>query len=396
MRLLVLTPSLPLPGAAHGGAVYVGALLDALRDTVQVHLVSFRGEGEEGLVEDLGRRLAEVRAVLRHQGPARRLHHRARLLWHWAGGRPLVAAKHWNPTMARVLSQTVRERRPQAAMVEFAVMAQYLPYLGNLPIILTDHESGGPIPADVGPGQWGRRREARLWRRYLHHYYPRAQILQALTEQDALQLQQSLGRPVLVRPPAVPMPEVATEPGLAPPRILFFGDYRHHPNPEAAHTLAHRVLPLVREQLPEAELWLAGPNAPAELEELGNLPGVSVLGYVEDLTGLMDQTRLLLAPLFSGAGTRIKVLTALAHGLPVVSNALGLRGVGAPFPAVRQRQRILELVEAALELLRSPQLAAEAGAAARKWAEANLSAQAVGKLQLERIAALTAADSQAG
>jgi glycosyltransferase involved in cell wall biosynthesis len=374
----------------------VGALLEALRNKVQVHLVSFRGPGEEALVEDLGKRLAEVRTVRRRQGPARRLHHRARMLWYWAGGRPLVAAKHWSPAMARVLRQTIRERRPQAALVEFAVMAQYLPYFGDLPVILTDHESGGPIPADIGAGQWGRRREARLWRRYLHHYYPRAQVLQALTEHDALQLGQALGRPVLVRPPAVPMPEAATEPGLAPPRILFFGDYRHHPNPEAAHTLAHRVLPLVREQLPEAELWLAGPNAPTDLEELGNLPGVSVLGYVDNLTGLMAQTRLLLAPLYSGAGTRIKVLTALAHGLPVVSNALGLRGVGAPFPAVRKRERVLDLVAAALELLRSPQLAAEAGAAAHQWAEANLSAEAVGQLQLERITALTAPDSQAG
>ncbi len=113
-----------------------------------------------------------------------------------------------------------------------------------------------------------------------------------------------------------------------------------------------------------------------------------MLGFVEDLSAMLSQARLLLAPLFSGAGTRIKILTALAHGLPVVSNALGLRGIGAPPPAVRRRERVLELVDAALELLRAPHLAGEAGAAARKWAEDNLSAVAVAKLQLERVASL--------
>jgi glycosyltransferase involved in cell wall biosynthesis len=124
------------------------------------------------------------------------------------------------------------------------------------------------------------------------------------------------------------------------------------------------------------------------VEELGALPGVRVLGFVEDLGELLAQGRLLLAPLFSGAGTRIKVLTALAHGLPVVSNALGLRGIGAKAPAVQRREGLLELVDAALELLRSPPLAQRAGTAARRWAEQNLSAEAVAHLQLQRAADL--------
>ena len=389
MELVVVTPSPPHPEAGHGGAVYIGAMLEALRHRSNVYLVTLRGPGERELVAELGERMAGAEAVRVGRGPARHLRHQARLLWRWAGGRPLVAAKHWSPSMAKLLRRTVRERRPDAVLVESAVMAQYIPYLGDAPIVLTDHESGGPIPADVGPGPWGKRREENLWRRYLQHYYPRARILQALTEQDAQQLEEAVGRPVLVRPPAVPMPEAAAQPGLAPARILFFGDYRHHPNPEAAHTLAHRALPLIREQLPDTELWLAGPNAPPDLQELDNLPGISVLGFVEDLAGLLSQVRLLLAPLFSGTGTRIKVLTALAHGLPVVSNSLGLRGVAAQPPAVQRREGLLELVEATVDLLRSGQLAEEAGTAARNWAEANLSAEAVAKLQLQRIAEVT-------
>lgn len=367
--------------------MYVGSMLESLAEMAEVHLVSFRSREQTDVTAELAEGLAGVHAVPLRQGPARYPHHQIHMLWHWAGGRPLVAAKHWSPSMARALRRAVAEG-PDAVLVEFAVMAQYLPYLAGVPVVLTDHESGGPIPAGIGPGKWGLRREGRLWRRYLHHYYPRARIIQALTEQDAQELEGALERPVLVRPPAVPLPDRAADPASAPPRVVFFGDYRHHPNPEAALTLAQRILPLLREQVPETELWLAGPNAPAAVEQLGNLAGVTVLGFVEDLTAMLSGARLLLAPLFSGAGTRIKILTALAHGLPVVSNSLGLRGVGAPSPAVHRREGVLELVAAALDLLRSPRLAGEAGTAARKWAEANLSAVAVAKLQMERIASL--------
>ena len=92
------------------------------------------------------------------------------------------------------------------------------------------------------------------------------------------------------------------------------------------------VLPRLRTAVPDAELWLAGPN-PQRLGALRGQPGVRVLGFVPDLRELFGQVRLLLAPLFSGGGFRMKSLAALAHGLPVVTNALGARASTAPPPA---------------------------------------------------------------
>jgi glycosyltransferase involved in cell wall biosynthesis len=197
-----------------------------------------------------------------------------------------------------------------------------------------------------------------------------------------------LDRPVEVRPPNVPIPRRAADPGSAPPRALFLGDYSHHPNPEAAAFLARRVWPLVLAREPRAELWLAGPRAEADVKALANLPGVRVLGYAEDLEALLRQVRLMLVPLFSGGGSRIKVLTALAHGLPVVSNELGLRGVDAPRDAVQQHETAETIAAATLRLLGEPGCARQLGAAARRWIQDALDPERLALRQLERVRCL--------
>jgi glycosyltransferase involved in cell wall biosynthesis len=181
-------------------------------------------------------------------------------------------------------------------------------------------------------------------------------------------------------------------PEHAPPRSLFLGDYSHPPNTEAAGVLVRDVLPRLRAGDPTAELWLAGPHQD-RLQPLADCPGVRLLGFVPDLHALFGRVRLLLAPLWSGGGFRMKVLAALAHGLPVVTNALGARGCTAPTPARTIVEGPQELADAALELLRSPTQAAAAGRAAFAWARANLTGEAVARAQLECAAHLVGARS---
>ncbi|MEO6593417.1 MAG: glycosyltransferase [Planctomycetota bacterium] len=387
MRILLLTPFLPDPAASHGGGAYLGNLATALSQEADVGLVAIVRRQEH---DTLDRRDVQWRwhATLpyRERPPSGGLPHQMRMLWHWRR-LPLVAAKHWQPEMARVLTRARTEFRPDVVLVELAQMAQYLPLLRDVPTILTDHEGGCPANSSTGLGAWGDRRDAELWARYVDQYYPLASLVQAVTREDAEGLARRLGREVLVRPPTCAVPSTAVAPDRAPARVLFLGDYRHHPNPEAATTLAHEVLPLLRAVDPTTELWLAGPNE-ERVRSLGNKAGVRVLGYVPDLRELFGQVRLLLAPLWSGSGFRMKVLAALAHGLPVVTNTLGGRGCEAPAPARQIAEGPRALADAALSLLRSPANAAEAGRVAFAWARANLPGAAVARVQLERAAAL--------
>ena len=302
---------------------------------------------------------------------------RARLAFQWGVQRmPLLPAKHRSRAFRELLKEVAGSFAPDIAMVEFAPMAQYLldamGFGEGCRTVFTDHEHGEALPPRIGPGGWGRRRDQRLWPHYVRHYYRRADVVQALTKDDADRLSELLNRPVPVRPPVVSLPEAPVAPSPDHHRLLFFGSYQHHPNPEAAAFLAREVLPRVRKEVADAELWLAGTEAGNDVRALGKLSGVSVPGFVEDLPALLAQVRCVVAPVFSGAGVRMKVLTGLAHGLPVVSNALGLSGVDAPADAVLRGETADELAAACVRLLKEPRLAASAGAAGREWALANL------------------------
>ncbi|MCU0865892.1 MAG: glycosyltransferase [Planctomycetes bacterium] len=385
MRLLLLAPFLPDAGAAHGGGAYLHALARALHQQAELGLVA--------LVEPAERlRLAAARdqwnwlGVGDHPGADRSWQQRATMLWRWSR-RPLVAAKCWQPALLPVLADALASFRPDAVLVEMAQMAQYLPHLGSVPTVLTDHEAGAPANTRTGLGPLGDRRDQRLWHRYVRTFYPRASLLQALTTDDAMSLHQRLHLPVAVRHPAVQVPELQRPTTATPPRALFLGDYRHGPNAPAARRLATEVWPLVRAGQPAAELWLAGPNE-AAIADLASRPGVRVLGYQADLKQLFGGVRLLLAPLWSGAGFRVKAATALAHGVPVVSNALGSRGLEGAGCGIAASETIEGLAAATLAWLRDPVAAARAGDAGHAYARQHLSADGIARRQLTEIQSL--------
>lgn len=383
MRVLFVTPFAPNARAGHGGAAYLGAIAAAIQAKATCGLCSLA----EAPTNDDPAPWAWRASVLHHTrggGFGASL----RRLWQWRR-LPLVAAKAWNPAFAEVLQRAVREFQPDVAFIEMAQMAQYLPCLRPTRTILTDHESGCPANTRTGLGQLGDRRDRRLWNRYVRREFAGADLIQALTPEDAATLRHLLQRDVLVRPPAVALPAGPVAPAQAPQNALFLGNYHHAPNPEAARRLVRDVLPLLQRTNPAAELWLAGPNE-APIRDLAATPGVRVLGFVDDLPRLFAQVRLLLAPLWSGTGFRVKAATALAHGLPVVTNALGGRGLGASAPAIERGETPAELAALAAPLLTDSKAAAAAGAAAFAWARANLAAAAIANEQLARAAALLA------
>lgn len=383
VRILFVTPFVPAATARNGGSAYLAALANGLSRHATIGLAALASESAPP---------APPWAWLgtTPNPPSQRTSWRGRLgtLWHWRH-LPLVAAKAYHRDFGRLLHRAVHEFQPDVALVEMAQMAQYLPHLRPVPTILTDHEAGCAANTRTGLGARGDRRDRRLWQRFVLRYFPQAAALQAVTPQDADALHALLGRPVQARPPTVEVAAQPLDPARTEPRALFLGDYCHGPNPEAAERLATEILPRVRAALPSAELWLAGPNE-SRIAHLASLPGVRVLGFVADLPALLAQVRLVLAPLWSGHGFRVKVMTALANGLPVVTNGLGARGCTAPSPAVTVAETAADLAAATLHLLQDPAAAGRAGARAHAWAAANLQAEAVAAWQLQRIGELLA------
>jgi hypothetical protein len=109
--------------------------------------------------------------------------------------------------------------------------------------------------------------------------------------------------------------------------FLFVGSFGHSPNIDAAEFLLEEIWPRIRARLPEARLTIAGSHCPRTLLAADGQRGVSVRSDVADIAPLYRTHRALLVPIRAGSGTRIKILEALASGLPIVSTALGAEGL---------------------------------------------------------------------
>jgi len=111
--------------------------------------------------------------------------------------------------------------------------------------------------------------------------------------------------------------------------MLFFGGFKHTPNISAAKKLCEELLPEIRKEVPDATVILAGSHASQEIRDLGKLPGVDFRGFIEDedLHTLYEDCAVTVVPLLAGAGIKGKICEAIAHKLPVITNAIGNEGI---------------------------------------------------------------------
>jgi polysaccharide biosynthesis protein PslH len=110
-------------------------------------------------------------------------------------------------------------------------------------------------------------------------------------------------------------------------RVLFVGAMSYHANSDAILAFTDRIWPAIRERFPQWTLTLVGSDPPSQIRALAERPGVEVTGTVPDVRPYYSQAALAIVPLLTGGGTRLKILEALAAGVPVVSTSLGVEGL---------------------------------------------------------------------
>jgi len=114
----------------------------------------------------------------------------------------------------------------------------------------------------------------------------------------------------------------------APGVMSFVGNFNYVPNREGLVWFCERVLPRVLEAAPGARLDVAGHRSLEAGADLAGRPGLSLLGPVDNPWSCFSGSLVSVVPLLRGAGTRIKILDALACGRPVVSTRAGADGLG--------------------------------------------------------------------
>lgn len=114
------------------------------------------------------------------------------------------------------------------------------------------------------------------------------------------------------------------------PTVLFVGTFNWLPNVEAVEYLVEKVWPMLKEMVPGVQLRIVGTAPTKKILAYGEVDNdITVTGRVEDIRQEYARAHVLLAPVFSGKGTRYKVLEAMATRTPVVGTTLALEGIGA-------------------------------------------------------------------
>lgn len=109
--------------------------------------------------------------------------------------------------------------------------------------------------------------------------------------------------------------------------LVFAGAMDYEPNIDGAKYFCHEIWPLIRQAQPGVSLTIAGARPTSEVLALGDLPGVTVTGFVEDMRPYLWQAAVSVVPLRMGGGTRLKILESMAAGCAVVSTSLGAEGL---------------------------------------------------------------------
>ena len=137
-------------------------------------------------------------------------------------------------------------------------------------------------------------------------------------------------------------------------RIVFVGSMDYHANIDGVVDFAREVWPRLRERRPELVFTVVGKDPAPEVRELAKIAGIEVTGTVDDVRPFYREAIAAVVPLKVGGGSRLKILEAMAAGVPVVSTTLGAEGLG-----VRHDENILiadsneELAEAIISLVES-------------------------------------------
>ena len=110
--------------------------------------------------------------------------------------------------------------------------------------------------------------------------------------------------------------------------FVSIGNFLHEPNWDATRYLKETIWPLIRKQLPQAELHVYGAYPSQKVTDLNN-PGEGFLvkGRVEDALGVIGNSKVMLAPIRFGAGLKGKLLDAMRTGTPSVTTSIGAEGM---------------------------------------------------------------------
>jgi glycosyltransferase involved in cell wall biosynthesis len=387
MRILLVLPMVPQADGIGGFPKLMHAELSGLAELHEVTVVGTFGElpGQAGAAAELVRSGLDAHFVDRRRSRSapRRWRVRAELASSWS-----LSRRPWRAvsSIARVqplLDRVTASRRFDVVAIEDSPMSA-LRFPAGVPTVLTEHEAFRAPASDwrakrlvERPGGALRRIDWQRWEEFQPVAWKRFDLTQVFSESDAaaiLERAPEIASRVRVNPFGIELPSPAHPAKQVPGTVLFVGNFTHLPNRDAALWLAGEIMPAVRARQPDARLRIVGSAPPREVLDLEG-DGIEVIADAPSIESHLEQAAVVMAPVRTGGGMRIKVLEALARGKAVVTTSRGAEGYTGfePDPPFAVADEPEPIAVATAELLSEPTRRLELGARAAAFAQRHYS-----------------------
>lgn len=335
MKILMLTPYLPYPPAS-GGQIRTYNLLKHLSKSHEITLVClYKREEERQYAQELKSYCKDIYLCKRPEKPWQL----STILKAVFGVLPFLIVRNYSSEAANTVRKLLAERTFDVIHAETFYVMPHIPET-KIPTILVDQTLEYRVYKHfINQLPWFLHHPLRLdtfklkyWEEY---YWNHAQLVAAVSETDAKAIHMLAPN---IEPVVIPngasdgmfVEKSTPKEDNGVTNLLFVGNFSWLQNTEAAQYLIEKVLPLLQNKLQNYRLTIAGQKIPERFRVLAN-PYIDFI----DLEGSDNATvrdiytnaSLFIAPIFGPGGTRLKILTAMATHLPVITTSTGAEGL---------------------------------------------------------------------
>ncbi|WP_372773637.1 glycosyltransferase family 4 protein [Mangrovibacterium sp.] len=338
MRILQLTNKAPWPPTDGGtiatltlskGFFLLGHQVSILAMSTEKHHTRL-DEIPEHLAAQIDFHLVEVPAKINYRDAL------SNLLF---SNLPYLASRFINEDYSEALIKLLGEKEYDVIQLEGLYLCPYIPLLRRHSKALIAYRAHN-IEHEI----WDRSKQmavgfkrlylsllTRRLRKFELDYLNSYDVLVSITERDG-QMLDRLGntKPRITSQTGIDLSTlVPTAKDLEFPSLFHIGSLEWGPNQEGLLWFLRECWPLIHAAYPELTFYIAGRNAPAWLETKLKMDGVAFLGEIEDAYKFMNSKAIMMVPLRSGSGMRIKIVEGMALGKAIVSTNIGVEGIAA-------------------------------------------------------------------